>query len=190
MKKRMILMALTVLVALAAQAQIVYGDKPGWTVYTTENEYTGKVGHCLRYYDEQRRLAGSFWPGSDRLAVLEWYDGVLYMDETLDAVTERRGQIPDREIDYEVRVALPKGDSVEDEGTVNLSFGDVERAGETFFGTFVFDADAKAMMQGQTIAVRWYDPIKQKTLVKKMSLLGFTRCYDEVLRRYGVKRKR
>ena len=188
--KKMFVLALMSLVVSAVQAQVVYGDRPGWTVYTSEDEYSGKKSHCLRYYDQQRALAASFWPGIDRMAVLEWYDGVLFMDETLEAVTERHGEFPDRQVDYEWRVALPKNDSAEDFGTVKMTFGDVERVADTFFGTFVFDADGDAMMAGKWIAVRWNDPLRQEQVVKRISLAGFTRCYDEVLRRYGVKRKK
>ena len=189
--KKMILVALMSLaVAVTAQAQKVYGDKPGWTVYTTEDEYTGKRSHYLRYYDQQRALAASFWPGIDRMAVLEWYDGVLFMDETLEAVTERHGEFPDRQVDYEWRVTLPKDDSTEDFGTVKMKFGRVEHVGDTFFSTMVFDVDCDALMAGKWIAVRWQDPLRGEQVVKRISLAGFTRCYDEVLRGYGVKRKK
>lgn len=181
---------MAVVTALQMQAQVVYGDKQGWVAYTTEDEYTGKKSHFMHYFDDRQRLAAAFFPGSNRMAVMEWYDGVLFMDETLEAVTEHRGEFPDRQVDYEWRVTLPKDDSTEDFGTVNMTFGDVERAGDTFFGTFVFDADLDAMMAGKWIAVRWNDPLRQKQVVRKISLAGFTRCYDEVLRRYGVKRKK
>ena len=189
MKKIFVLAVMAVMVA-AASAQKVYGDRPGWTVYTSEDEYSGKKSHCLRYYDQQRVLTASFWPGIDRMAVLEWYDGVLFMDETLEAVAERHGEFPDREVDYEWRVALPKNDSAEDFGTVKMTFGDVERVADTFFGTFVFDADGDAMKAGQSIAVRWHDPMRGKQVTRKISLAGFTKCYNECLRRYGVKRKK
>ena len=185
-----ILAAMALMVAAAAMAQKVYGDRPGWTVYTSEDEYTGKRSHYMRYYNDRRELAASFFPGPNRLAVLEWYDGVLFMDETLEAVTERHGEFPDREVDYEWRVALPKNDSAEDFGTVKMRFGDVERVADTFFGTFVFDADGDAMKAGQSIAVRWHDPMRGKQVTKKISLAGFTKCYNECLRRYGVKRKK
>lgn len=186
--KKMILMAAIILAALAAQAQIVYGDKPGWSAYTTEDEYTGKKSHYMRYFDSEQRLVASYFPSTGRMAVLEWYDGLLYFDVTFDAVMDNRGHIANEQIDYEWRIAQAKGEADEDFGTVAMKYGDVERAGETFFGTFIFDADADAMMSGQSIAVKWRDPIKEKTLVRKVSLSGFTRCYDEVLRRYGVKR--
>lgn len=185
----MILVALMSLAVLQMQAQVVYGDRPGWTVYTTEDEYTGKRSHYLRYYNDRRELAASFFPGPNRMAVLEWYDGVLFMDETLEAVTERHGEFPDREVDYEWRVALPKNDSAEDFGTVKMTFGDVEQVADTFFGTFVFDADGDAMKAGQSIAVRWHDPMRGKQVTRKISLAGFTKCYNECLRRYGVKVK-
>lgn len=187
--KRLFFLAAMAVLSVASMAQKVYGDKAGWTVYTTEDEFTGKRSHCLRYYDQQRVLAASFWPGIDRLAILEWYDGKLYFDVTFDAVMDHRGHIADEEIDYEWRVALPKGESAEDFGTVALKFGDVEQAGETFFGTFVFNADGEAMKAGQSVAVRWRDPIRGREMVRKISLVGFTRCYDECLRRYGVKKK-
>lgn len=182
--KRMILMAVMVLAALAARAQIVYGDKSGWEAYTMEDEYTGKKTHYMRYYDQQQRLAASFFPGPNRMAVLEWYDGLLYFDVTFDAVMDNRGHIAKEQIDYEWRIAQVNGEADEDSGTVAMKYGDVKRAGETFYGFFMFDADADAMMSGQSIAVRWNDPIKGKKLVRKISLMGFTRCYDEVLRRY------
>lgn len=185
----MMLLAVLCAVMVTAAAQRVYGDKKGWTVYTTTDEYSGRKSHCLRYYNEQLELAASFWPGTDRLAILEWYDGRLYFDVTFDAVTDHRGHIAEEEISYEVRVALPKGESAEDFGTVALKFMDVEKAGETFFGTFIFNADGNAMKAGQTLAVKWNDPIKGKQIVRKLSLAGFTRCYDECLRRYGVKKK-
>ena len=181
---------MAVVTVLQVQAQKVYGDKPGWTVYTTEDEYTGKRSHYMRYYNDRRELAASFFPGPNRMAVLEWYDGVLFMDETLEAVTERHGEFPDREVDYEWRVTLPKDDSTEDFGTVKMKFGRVEHVGDTFFGTMVFDVDRDAMKAGQSIAVRWTDPLRDKQVTRKISLAGFTKCYNECLRRYGVKRKK
>jgi len=186
--KKMILMALMSLVVLTAMAQVVYGDKSGWTAYTTEDEYTGKRSHYMRYFDERRRLAAVFFL-QGRMGVMEWYDGVLFMDETLEAVTERHGEFPDRQVDYEWRVALPKDDSDEDFGTVKMTFGDVERAGDTFFGTFVFDMDAATMKAGRSVAVRWTDPLRGKQVVRKISLAGFTRCFDECIRRYREDRR-
>lgn len=52
--KRLFVLAVSVLMALAVSAQKVYGDRPGWTVYTSEDEYSGKKSHCLRYYDPMR----------------------------------------------------------------------------------------------------------------------------------------
>lgn len=184
----LMVMAAVMLTTITARSQVVYGDKTGWSVYTTEDEFTCKRSHYLRYFDQQRRLTASFFPGPNRLAVLEWYDGRLYFDVTFDAVMDRRGHIPEENIDYEVHVSLPKGEAIEDWGTVKLKFGDVEQAGETFFGTFVFDMDCDALKQGSTVAVRWQDPIRGRQTVRKLSLQGFTRCYDECLRRYGVKR--
>ena len=189
MKRRLLFMAvITMLVGTAMRAQVVYGDKAGWSVYTTEDEFTGKRSHYLRYFDQQLRLAASFFPGPNRLAILEWYDGKLYFDVTFDAVMDHRGHIAKEQIDYELRVTLPKGESSEDFGEATLKFGDVERAGETFFGTFVFDVDCDEMKQGSTVAVRWQDPIRGRQTVRKISLVGFTKCYDECLRRYGVKK--
>lgn len=187
-RRFLMVMAAILLITMAAQSQVVYGDKAGWSVYTTEDEFTGKRSHYLRYFDQQRRLAASFFPGPNRLAVLEWYDGRLYFDVTFDAVMDHRGHIAEEQIDYELRVTLPKNESSEDFGEATLKFGDVEQAGETFFGTFVFNVDCDDMKQGSTVAVRWQDPIRGRQTVRKISLTGFTRCYDECLRRYGVKK--
>ena len=185
--KKMFVLALMSLVVSAVQAQVARG---GWEAYTTEDEYTGKKSHYMRYFDDRERWTASFFPGPNRLGVLEWYDGVLFMDETLEAVTEHHGKLPERDVDYEWRVELPKDDSTEDFGTVKMKFGGVEHVGDTFFSTMVFDVDRDALMAGKWIAVRWQDPLRQEQVVKRISLAGFTRCYDEVLRRYGVKRKK
>ncbi len=188
MKKKMFVLALmAVVTVLQIQAQVARG---GWETYTTEDEYTGKKNHYMRYFDDRERWTASFFPGPNRLGVLEWYDGVLFMDETLEAVTEHHGKLPERDVDYEWRVELPKDDSTEDFGTVKMKFGGVEQVGDTFFSTMVFDVDRDALMAGKWIAVRWQDPLRHEQVVKRISLAGFTRCYDEVLRRYGVKRKK
>jgi hypothetical protein len=179
-------MALMSVMVSAVSAQVARG---GWGAYTTEDEFTGKKNHYMRYFDDRERWTASFFPGPNRLGVLEWYDGVLFMDETLEAVTERHGEFPDRQVDYEWRVALPKDDSNEDFGTVKMTFGDVERAGDTFFGTFVFDMDAATMKAGRSVAVRWTDPLRGKQVVRKISLAGFTRCFDECIRRYREDRR-
>ena len=183
MKRFFVLAALALVVLAALRAQVVYGESRGWTAYTTEDEYSGKRFHYMRYFDDRLRLAAVFFL-QGRMGVMEWYDGVLFMDETLEAVPERHGEIPDRQVDYEWRVTLPKNDSEEDFGTVKMTFGDVERAGDTFFGTFVFDMDAATIKTGQSVAVRWYDPLRDKQVVRKISLTGFTRCFDECIRRY------
>ena len=67
--------------------------------------------------------------------------------------------------------------------------GYVERAGDTFFGTFVFDMDAATMKAGRSVAVRWTDPLRGKQVVRKISLAGFTRCFDECIRRYREDRR-
>ena len=182
--KKMFLMAVMVLTELTAMA------RGGWEAYTTEDEYTGKKNHYMRYFDDKERWTASFFPGPNRLGVLEWYDGVLFMDETEKAVLEHHGKLPERDVDYEWRVELPKDDSTEDFGTVKMKFGDVERAGDTFFSTMVFDVDCNDLMAGKWISVRWNDPLRHEQVVKRISLAGFTRCYDEVLRRYGVKVKK
>ena len=99
----LMIMAAVVLMAMAARSQVVYGDKAGWSVYTTEDEFTGKQSHYLRYFDQQRRLAASFFPGPNRLAVLEWYDGRLYFDVTFDAVMDQKnvGSVPKRGVGSE-----------------------------------------------------------------------------------------
>ena len=187
--KRMILMAVMVLAALAARAQIVYGDDSGWEVDSLEDKYTGKKAYYMRYYDERQRLAAAYFPTSGRLAVVEWYPGALFMDETVEAITERHGKFPERQVDYEWRVALPGDESSEDFGTAKMTFGHVEYVGDTFFGKLSFEVDCYELMDGKSIAVRWHDPMRDEKLVRKIWLMGFTRCYDEVLRRYGVKRK-
>ena len=189
MKRMVLMMAVVVLTALTATAQKVYGDKSGWTVYTTTDEYSGKQSHYLRYYNERRELAGCYFPGTSKMAVMEWYDGQLYFDVTFDAVMDHRGHIPDEDISYEVRVTMAKGEAEEDFGSVKLKFEDVERAGQTFFGTFVFDMPADWLMRGTAAAVRWHDPIRDRQMVRKLSLAGFTRCYKECLRRYGIELK-
>ncbi len=181
--KRFMFLTLLTLLYMTAMAQKVYGDKQGWTVYTTEDEFTGKRSHYMRYFDQNLALAASFFL-QGRFAILEWYDGRLYFDVTFDAVMDRRGHIPDEQIDYDLRVNLPNNEVSEDSGTVKLSFGDVEEAGETFFGTFVMNADVEDMKRGQTVAVRWYDPIRGKQTVRKISLAGFTKCYEKCLNLY------
>ncbi len=186
--KKFFVLALMSIMVTTARAQVVYGDRSGWTAYTTVDEYSGKRSHYMRYFDERRRLAAVFFL-QGRMGVMEWYDGTLFMDETLEAVTERHGEIADREVDYEWRVALPRNDSEEDLGTVKMTFGDVEQVGDTFFGTFVFDMDATTMKAGQSVAVRWTDPLRGKQVVRKFSLSGFTRCFDECIRRYREDRR-
>ena len=181
--KKIFVLAAMALVVLAAEAQKVYGDKPGWTAYTTEDEFTGKRSHYMRYFDEQRVLAATFFL-QGRLGLLEWYDGMLYFDVTFDAVMEHRGHIPMKQIDYELRVVLPGNEDSKDWGEAELKFEDVEKSGQTFFGTFVVDADVEDMKRGRTVALRWDDPIRGRQVVRKISLSGFTRCYDECLRRY------
>ena len=187
MKKLFLMALMAVVTVLQMQAQVAHG---GWEAYTTEDEYTGKKNHYLRYFDDKERWTASFFPGPNKLGVLEWYDGVLFMDETEKAVLEHHGKLPEKDVDYEWRVELPKGDSEEDFGTVKMKFGRVEHVGDTFFGTFVFDVDCNDLMAGRWIAVRWHDPLRQEQVVKRIPLAGFTKCYDEVLRRYGVKRKK
>jgi len=187
MKKMMVMALMAVVTVLQMQAQVAHG---GWEVYTTEDEFTGKKSHYMRYFDDKERWTASFFPGPNKLGVLEWYDGVLFMDETEKAVLEHHGKLPERDVDYEWRVELPKGDSTEDFGTVKMKFGGVEHVGDTFFSTMVFDVDRDALMAGKWIAVRWQDPLRQEQVVKRIPLAGFTRCYDEVLQRYGVKRKK
>ena len=182
MKKFFVLTALAV-ICMATRAQKVYGDRPGWTAYTTEDEFSGKRSHYMRYFDEQRVLAAVYFM-QGRMGVMVWNDGVLFMDETVEAVTEHHGKLPSREVDYEWRVAMAKGESEEDFGSVKMTFGSVERVGDTFFSTFVFDADTEAMKAGQWIAVRWHDPLRDEQVTRRISLAGFTRCYDECIRRY------
>jgi len=74
------LMALMSVMVSAVSAQVARG---GWEAYTTEDEFTGKKNHYMRYFDDRERWTASFFPGPNKLGVLEWYDGVLFMDETL-----------------------------------------------------------------------------------------------------------
>ena len=77
MKKMFLMAAMALMVATAAMAQKVYGDRTGWTVYTSEDEYSGKKSHCLRYYDQQRALAASFWPAN--LLLVQWRQYIEHM---------------------------------------------------------------------------------------------------------------
>ena len=181
--KRLMLLAVCCIAVLTAVGQKVYGDRSGWQAYTVTDEFTGKRSHYMRYFDQQRVLAASFFL-QGRFAILEWYDGRLYFDVTFDAVMDHRGHIADEDIFYELRVTLPQGEASEDSGEVRMEFGDVEEAGETFFGTFVVDADPDEMKRGTAVAVRWHDPIRGKQMVRKIPLTGFTKCYNECLRRY------
>lgn len=184
MKRKLLIALMTLIAVLQGAAQKVYGDKQGWTVYTMEDEFSGKKSHYLRYYDQQKTLTASFFPNTNKLAVLEWYDGKLFFDVTFDAVMDNRGHIPAEEIDYEIRINLPKGESNEDYGTVKLKFNDVEKSGETFFGTFTINVDSDDLKRGSTVAVRWYDPIRGRQTVRKINLSGFTKCYNECIHRY------
>ena len=176
-------MAAMVLVALAAMAQGGIGKAPGWAVDVSEDDFSGEKTYRCMYYDQQKVLTAVYWPMSGALTVTDWYDGKLYFDVTFDAVMDNRGHIADRYISYDIHVNFPKSESREDNGVTKQGFTDVSRAGEVFMSMFNIYPTLDDLKRGTSIAVRWDDGIKGKTVVKKISLAGFTRCFEDCAKR-------
>lgn len=183
MRKRMFLMVVMVLGVLTAMAQGGIGKAPGWAVDVSEDDFSGEKTYRCMYYDQQKVLTAVYWPMSGALTVIDWYDGKLYFDVTFDAVMDNRGHIADRYISYDVHVNFPKGESREDNGVTKQGFTDVSRAGEVFMCMFNIYPTLDDLKRGTSIAVRWDDAIKGKTMVKKISLVGFTKCFEDCAKR-------
>lgn len=182
--KRMILMAVLVLTALAAGAQNgAVGNRQGWTVDVSEDDFSGKKNYRCLYYDQQKVLGAVYYPESGFLTVIDWFDGKLYFDVSFEAVMDNRGQIEDHYVTYDIHVNLPGGKSREDTGTARQGFSDVERAGQVFFSMTNVSPTLDDLKQGLSISVRWDNPIKRKTVVRKISLQGFTKCLEDCAKR-------
>lgn len=182
--KRMILMAAMVLVALTAMAQNgAVGKRQGWTVDVSEDDFSGKKNYRCLYYDQQKVLGAVYYPESGYMAVIDWFEGKLYFDVTFDAVMDNRGQIDDRYVDYDLHVNLPGGKSREDSGRARQAFSDVQKAGQVFFSMTNVNPTLDDLQRGTSMAVRWYDSIKRKTVVRKISLQGFTKCLEDCAKR-------
>ena len=181
--KRMILTAVTVLVALAAMAQSK-GVASGWKVTTSTDDFTDEKSYRCDYFEGKNPLPSAvYWPRSGAMTIIELFDGSLYFDVTFDAVMDNRGHINDKYIDYDLHIKFPKGEIREDSDHTNMGYMDIKRAGETFAGMFNIVVTLDDLKRGTSIAVRWEDPIKGKTVVKKISLTGFTKCFEECAKR-------
>lgn len=181
--KRLMMMAVLVLTVLTAWAQGGIGKAAGWAVDVSTDDFSGEKTYRCMYYDQQKVLTAVYWPQSGAMTLVDWYDGKLYFDVTFDAVMDNRGHIADRYISYEIHVNLPKGESREDDGTAKMGFSDVSRAGEVFMSMFNINPTLDDLKRGTSLAVRYEDPIKGRQVVKKVSLSGFTKCFEDCARR-------
>ena len=183
MRKRLFLMVAMVLMALAAMAQGGIGKAPGWTVQSYDDDFTDEKTYNLEYYDQQKVLTAVYFPAEGRMTLVDWYDGTLYFDVTFDAVMDYRGHIGEKYISYDIHVGLPKGESREDSGNTKIRFSDVQKAGQLFYGMFNIFPTLDDLKRGTTINVRWNDPIRGRETVKKISLAGFTKKFEECAKR-------
>lgn len=177
--KKLFLMAVVALTALTAMAQGGIGKAPGWTVQSYNNDFTDEKTYNLEYYDQQKVLTAVYFPAEGRMTLVDWYDGTLYFDVTFDAVMDYRGHIGERYISYDIHVGLPKGESREDSGNTKIKYSDVQKAGQLFYGMFNIFPTLDDLKRGTTINVRWNDPIRGRETVKKISLAGFTKKFEE-----------
>ena len=196
--KKMFLMAVVVLTALTAMAQGGIGKAPGWTVQSYDDDFTDEKTYNLEYYDQQKVLTAVYFPAEGRMTLVDWYDGKLYFDVTFDAVMDYRGHIGEKYISYDIHVGLPKGESREDSGNTKIKYSDVQKAGQLFYGMFNIFPTLDDLKRGTTINVRWNDPIRGRETVKKISLAGFTKKFEEcakksveeLMRKSGIEPKK
>jgi hypothetical protein len=196
--KRLILMAVVVLTALTAMAQGGIGKAPGWTVQSYDDDFTDEKTYNLEYYDQQKVLTAVYFPNEGRMTLVDWYDGKLYFDVTFDAVMDYRGHIGEKYISYDIHVGLPKGESREDSGNTKMKYSDVQKAGQLFYGMFNIFPTIDDLKRGTTINVRWNAPIRGRETVKKISLAGFTKKFEEcakksvenLMRKNGIEPKK
>ena len=186
MRRILVLAAMALMMATAAMAQGArgpVGKKPGWAVDVSVDDFSGKKDYRCFYYDQQKVLGAVYYPESGFMAVIDWFDGKLYFDVSFDAVMDNRGQIDDRYVAYDIHVNLPGGKSREDSGTARQGFSEVQKAGQVFFSMTNINPTMDDLKQGLSLSVRWDDPIKRKTVVRKISLQGFSKCLEECAKR-------
>ena len=189
---------MAVVTVLTAMAQGGIGKAPGWTVQSYNNDFTDEKTYNLEYYDQQKVLTAVYFPAEGRMTLVDWYDGTLYFDVTFDAVMDYRGHIGERYISYDIHVGFPKGESREDSGNAKIKYSDVQKAGQLFYGMFNIFPTLDDLKRGTTINVRWNDPIRGRETVKKISLAGFTKKFEEcakksveeLMRKNGIEPKK
>ena len=158
--------------------------KNGWHIYKSIDTYTQEINYECKYYKNSFPIA-TFFPNTQKICILSTYDGLKYFDNTWDALMYYNGNIQGFNTFVEERLIF-NNDYKEYENYVSINCTSVDRAGETFLGGFIFDENVEELKKAKSVSYKYYDKIKNETVTINISLIGFTKCYNECIK-YNTK---
>lgn len=152
-----------------------------WKVETTTDDYTMETEHKMYYYEGNCLIAG-YSPELETIRIMRLYDGSAYFDEAYDAYINNNGRIDPKTITVFYRIIYPSKEFEEQQESLEFEYGgkgvDFKINTDGFFSMFSLFCPADKLKKANYINFQYYDSISDRIVTQKISLAGFTRCYN------------
>ena len=179
MKKYLLMLLMLVVTTAAVHAQGY------WRLKSQMDNYTMEYSYAIVHY-VGRDCDAVYFPADSTLKVIRDYDGLTYFDTTWKAAIENDGKIDSYETNVSYRFIISKDDYYENDFNAQVDFEGYSDDGKIgvnnggFFSSFYLPVIPTAMKMSNYFTCMYYDKISSKTITKRLSLAGFTKCYNQM----------
>ena len=164
--RKFILMFFLILIANITRAQGY------WKLESNEDDYTMEKIYMIVHF-----------PANNSLRVVKTYDGLAYFDTAWDAAVKNDGNISSRITSVDYRLIITKDNYTEDSYDTTMYFegygddGKIDTDG--FFSYFYLPFEPDQLKKSNYLSLKYNDKVAG-SIVKRISLAGFTKCYNQV----------
>lgn len=177
MVKNKLLLLLLVILGTTARAQGY------WKLDSNVDDYTMEKSYIL-IHRLNNDIDAIFYPEDGALKVFKDYGERAYMRQAIDAVVDNDGRINDNVTtiycrlintasDYEEFVLEDykiKFKGADEDGKIGVNGG--------FYSYFYVLFKPEQLKKANFVSFRYYDTVSDKVVTKRISLAGFTKCYN------------
>lgn len=178
MKKVLLVLAL-VMSCMLASAQGYWKLESDIDDYTMEESYT-----LVHYLDG--KIDAFYYEDLGVLNVIKKY-GTPYLSKAIDAAVYHNGKIEDNVTTIYCRLINTASDyeefELENQKIMFKGYEDDGKIGvDGFYSYYFIKCGADQLKKANFISFQYYDPISEQTVTKRISLAGFTKCYNQIKR--------
>ena len=153
-----------------------------WKLESNEDDYTMEKIYMIVHYVDGN-IDAVYFPANNSLRVVKTYDGLAYFDTSWNAAVKNDGKISSRITSVDYRLIITKDNYTEDSYDTTMYFegygddGKIDTDG--FFSYFYLSLEPDQLKKSNYLSLKYYDKVAGP-IVKRISLAGFTKCYNQV----------